>query len=293
MEPRSTKRQRMDDLIEKSMALARHQYVGGGAGGVSVMAASRNTHTNEELRGGMATMPARKGTWTKEEDARLRALVGRYGRNWAVIAQSLPNRDRKRCRERYINHLDPELAWRQWTTEEDKTLEQLYGKLGSQWSRIAKQLTGRSPDDVKNRCFQLRPQQQPQDEGAESTTQRRSSHAWTHAEAEKLRAVVGAHGAKDWFFIASQLPGRTDLQCRQHWFRVLQPSITKGRGSWTPEEDKILCERVKTIGTKWTEIAQDLPGRLGKQCRDRYMNHIDPSIRKVPSRSCMPVIRMY
>jgi hypothetical protein len=29
------------------------------------------------------------------------------------------------------------------------------------------------------------------------------------------------------------------------------------------------------------QIARFLPGRVGKQCRERYMNHLDPNLNKV------------
>ena len=31
---------------------------------------------------------------------------------------------------------------------------------------------------------------------------------------------------------------------------------------------------------KWSVIASHLPGRMGKQCRERWHNHLDPNIRK-------------
>ena len=31
---------------------------------------------------------------------------------------------------------------------------------------------------------------------------------------------------------------------------------------------------------KWSEIAKRLPGRVGKQCRERWTNHLDPKINK-------------
>ena len=31
---------------------------------------------------------------------------------------------------------------------------------------------------------------------------------------------------------------------------------------------------------KWSVIAAQLPGRIGKQCRERWFNHLDPSIKK-------------
>lgn len=31
---------------------------------------------------------------------------------------------------------------------------------------------------------------------------------------------------------------------------------------------------------KWSVVASRLPGRIGKQCRERWFNHLDPSIKK-------------
>jgi hypothetical protein len=35
-------------------------------------------------------------------------------------------------------------------------------------------------------------------------------------------------------------------------------------------------------GSKWAEIAKRLPGRLGEAIRDRYVNVLDPSMKKTP-----------
>ena len=38
---------------------------------------------------------------------------------------------------------------------------------------------------------------------------------------------------------------------------------------------------VKDLGPKkWSIIASHLPGRIGKQCRERWHNHLNPDIRK-------------
>ena len=52
---------------------------------------------------------------------------------------------------------------------------------------------------------------------------------------------------------------------------------------WTPEEDKEILELVSELGVKqWGLIGQRLSGRTGKQCRERWHNHLDPSISKKP-----------
>jgi hypothetical protein len=51
--------------------------------------------------------------------------------------------------------------------------------------------------------------------------------------------------------------------------------------SWSGEEDEMVCKMVQLHGTgRWATIASALPGRNGKQCRERWHNHLDPCIRK-------------
>jgi len=55
------------------------------------------------------------------------------------------------------------------------------------------------------------------------------------------------------------------------------------KGAWTKEEDELLINLVEEHGPKnWSVIASSLKGRIGKQCRERWYNHLDPSIRKDP-----------
>ncbi|OAG31322.1 myb proto-oncogene protein [Nematocida displodere] len=55
------------------------------------------------------------------------------------------------------------------------------------------------------------------------------------------------------------------------------------KGPWTREEDEKLRILVKAFGPKrWTYIAKKLGGRVGKQCRERWHNHLDPHIIKTP-----------
>lgn len=108
---------------------------------------------------------------------------------------------------------------------------------------------------------------------------RASMGKWTEAEDEKLRQAVKEFGGKNWKRIAGKLNGRSDVQCLHRWQKVLRPGLIKG--PWTPEEDKTVIELVKVHGTKkWSQIARELNGRLGKQCRERWYNHLDPSINK-------------
>jgi len=49
------------------------------------------------------------------------------------------------------------------------------------------------------------------------------------------------------------------------------------------KEDERLVQLVSCYGSKmWSFIVTQMKGRTGKQCRERYMNQLDPSIRRAP-----------
>uniref|UniRef100_A0A0E0E9J6 Uncharacterized protein n=1 Tax=Oryza meridionalis TaxID=40149 RepID=A0A0E0E9J6_9ORYZ len=92
-----------------------------------------------------------KGGWTREEDEVLRQMVRHHGdRKWAEIAKSLPGRIGKQCRERWTNHLHPDIKKGIWTEEEDRKLIKAHQTYGNRWSAIARSLPGRSENTVKN-----------------------------------------------------------------------------------------------------------------------------------------------
>ena len=50
--------------------------------------------------------------------------------------------------------------------------------------------------------------------------------------------------------------------------------------SWSIEEDRLLTEIVHKKGAnRWNQIAEHIPGRSGKQCRERWTAHIAPGIK--------------
>ncbi|XP_014871036.1 myb-related protein A isoform X2 [Poecilia latipinna] len=102
---------------------------------------------------------------------------------------------------------------------------------------------------------------------------------WSRDEDEKLKKLVEQHGTESWKSIATFFPGRTDGQCQHRWQKVLNPELVKG--PWTKEEDQKVIDLVHKYGPKrWSVIAKHLQGRIGKQCRERWHNHLNPEVKK-------------
>ncbi|PSR87625.1 Transcription factor like [Actinidia chinensis var. chinensis] len=94
----------------------------------------------------------KRGLWTAEEDAKILAYVAKHGiGNWTLVPQKAGlNRCGKSCRLRWTNYLRPDLKHDNFTPEEEQLILDYHKAIGSRWSLIAKQLPGRTDNDVKN-----------------------------------------------------------------------------------------------------------------------------------------------
>lgn len=55
------------------------------------------------------------------------------------------------------------------------------------------------------------------------------------------------------------------------------------RKPWTVEEDEAVRAAVATVGVRqWPLVAEMCPWRTGKQCRERWHNHLDTAVKKEP-----------
>eukprot|EP00775_Hariotina_reticulata_P010940 gene10940-11094_t len=88
--------------------------------------------------------------WSPQEHSKLEQLVELHGlKAWRLVAEQLPGRSGKQCRERYLNHTQKAKKGG-WSIQEELTLARMHAAWGKQWSQIACHLPGRSANCLKN-----------------------------------------------------------------------------------------------------------------------------------------------
>lgn len=91
---------------------------------------------------------------------------------------------------------------------------------------------------------------------------------FSEEEDSRLRELVSEHGENSWIQIASLMPGRNSRQCRERWLNYLTPKLNTN--TWTAEEDSLLLEKQKELGTSWVRISKFFEGRTDQMCKNRF-----------------------
>ncbi|CAG9316962.1 unnamed protein product [Blepharisma stoltei] len=115
-----------------------------------------------KLREIIATGTLRPGTWSDPEDAIINECV-KKNKKWGFTAKEInlrvhkgmKVRTGKQCKERWNNHLDPNVNKGPWSNEEDLKLLELYKAFGNKWSKISQALKTRTENSIKNRLKSL------------------------------------------------------------------------------------------------------------------------------------------
>ena len=107
-------------------------------------------------------IPSKRKHWSEEEDNALKVILRSHSSSrWTEISQmmqlqfSLYGRTGKQCRERWFNHLCPNISKGPWGVDEQAKLFTLHKRYGNSWAQIAENLPGRSDNSIKNQFYSL------------------------------------------------------------------------------------------------------------------------------------------
>ncbi|NXG58956.1 SNPC4 protein, partial [Hemiprocne comata] len=202
-----------------------------------------------------------KKEWTEEEIERLKKIAAQHGYlDWQTIAQELgTNRTPFQCLQEYQVY-NKDLKRKEWTKDEDQMLLELVQEMrvGSHipYKKIAYYMEGRDSAQLIYRW-------------TKSVDPSLKKGPWTPEEDAMLLAAVRKYRERNWYKIRTEVPGRSDAQCRDRYLNALHCDLKKGR--WSLEEEEQLIDLVQKHGLgHWSKIASELPHRTGSQCLSKW-----------------------
>ena len=166
-----------------------------------------------------------------------------------------------------------------WSSSEDALLiEQVNKYLESQKSQN-ENVSNENKNENINKNNQIDFLSNNEKEEKNNINLNKEKNLLTKSTEEKKEKEINTILNINWNKIAEKFENKNARQCQTRWQNILDPNRVKG--PWTKEEDLKLIELVKKFGPeKWSNISTYLPGRLGKQCRERWYNHLNPEVRK-------------
>lgn len=199
--------------------------------------------------------------------------------DWDEIAKSVPGRTGYQCWRRYQRHLNKRIDSSSKAGTAARPTSSPKAK--SQGSSPASSDKKRSSSEV-TQAESLSIPSPKKTKMASTSKESASPSKWSTEETNLLKKLVEQYEdtSTRWNDIANNFPNRSAFDCLTKWQTQSNPPVIKGKGSWTVEEDNILRDKRALYGRKWAKIATHLPGRQGKQCRERYVNHLDPDLKK-------------
>ena len=135
--------------------------------------------------------------------------------------------------ERVLNTGSSRKRVRPWTSVEDNLLTQAVKLYGEQWTKISMYVgNGRTRSQCSQRWMRcLNPEI--------------SRDAWKPEEDAKLLDRVKVEGTKAWAKVASQLPNRTDVQCRYRYYLLQKLSQRRESSEASSDTEEVRPPKIK------------------------------------------------
>jgi hypothetical protein len=174
---------------------------------------------------GLKPVRSSRVPWTDFTDNILRARVAEVGaRKRVLIASGVPGKGGKQCRDRWLNHLMPGIIRGPFSEAEKTLFDELVERCGRRWSVIAKFMSGRTDNDIKNYYYSSKRAQAAaglsaarsvaagvEEERVDST----ASKAGVKRKAEKPLVVVSA--VKERRVVATTVSGEREAKLESYW----------------------------------------------------------------------------
>ena len=159
----------------------------------------------------------------------------------------------------YVRYLETTsfYKYKKWNEKEDTILRRAILYYGPKnWQQISYCLDGRNNSQCFHRWMK----------GINPKIRR---DKWSFLEDLTLGIALNKiYQKKKWSKIANHLLGRTDIQCRERWCNILDPTLEDVE--WTNEEDLKLLNLFRKHGNKWSLIAKHYGNRTDNTCWRRW-----------------------
>ena len=259
--------------------------------GMTTSEDDENNQQQGELQPGSsrAASPSARSKRPTEEDSRLEEGITASAGN-----KSDANKfDELNVKEAQLQHdssrtdIPSKKRMQKWPKEEDKNSEEGTTALPDSKDDANKHEENNVKEaELHNDSSRTKINQYQSRTGISSKKQKKQK--WSKEEDRRLQEGIKLYKLPNWKLIARHVRTRNNKMCAQRWRHALRPELKVTRkGKWTKKEDKklieILSKETRKNERTWDRASEAMGfTRNGLQCRERWNNFLDPSLRFEP-----------